>query len=70
MRLNYQLAGVHGFEPWKCQIQSLVPYRLAIPQFLQHDNSNVILLVCQGKYDFYTKKVEKNIPITLIIKAL
>ena len=26
------LAGVPGFEPGKCQIQSLVPYRLAIPQ--------------------------------------
>ncbi len=26
------MAGVLGFEPRKCQIQSLVPYRLAIPQ--------------------------------------
>lgn len=28
----FQMAGVLGFEPRKCQIQSLVPYRLAIPQ--------------------------------------
>ena len=27
------MAGVLGFEPRKCQIQSLVPYRLAIPQY-------------------------------------
>jgi hypothetical protein len=26
------MAGVLGFEPRKCQIQSLMPYRLAIPQ--------------------------------------
>lgn len=25
------MAGVLGFEPRKCQIQSLMPYRLAIP---------------------------------------
>lgn len=27
------MAGVLGFEPRKCQIQSLMPYRLAIPQY-------------------------------------
>ena len=27
------MAGVPGFEPGECQSQSLVPYRLAIPQF-------------------------------------
>ena len=26
------MAGVRGFEPRRCQSQSLVPYRLAIPQ--------------------------------------
>ena len=26
------MAGVPGFEPGKCQSQSLVPYRLATPQ--------------------------------------
>lgn len=26
------MAGVLGFEPRKCQIQSLMPYHLAIPQ--------------------------------------
>ena len=31
-RLILFMAGVLGFEPRKCQIQSLVPYRLAIPQ--------------------------------------
>ena len=30
----FSMAGVLGFEPRKCQIQSLVPYRLAIPQCL------------------------------------
>lgn len=40
---NFLLAGVHGFEPWKCQIQSLVPYRLAIPQFL--GNANILLTI-------------------------
>ena len=29
------LAGIDGFEPSRCQSQSLVPYRLAISQFLQ-----------------------------------
>ena len=28
------LAGVQGFEPRKCQSQSLMPYRLATPQYL------------------------------------
>lgn len=32
MRFLFSMAGVQGFEPWKCQIQSLMPYRLAIPQ--------------------------------------
>ncbi len=26
------MAGVKGFEPLECQSQSLMPYRLAIPQ--------------------------------------
>ena len=29
------LAGVQGFEPRKCQSQSLMPYRLATPQYFQ-----------------------------------
>ena len=32
------MAGVLGFEPRKCQIQSLVPYRLAIPQCLMRND--------------------------------
>ena len=28
------LAGAQGFEPRKCQSQSLMPYRLAMPQYL------------------------------------
>ena len=31
--LFFILAGVGGFEPPKCQSQSLVPYRLATPQY-------------------------------------
>jgi hypothetical protein len=31
-RTAKKLAGVPGFEPGKCQIQNLVPYRLATPQ--------------------------------------
>jgi hypothetical protein len=27
------MAGVPGFEPGQCQSQSLMPYRLAIPQY-------------------------------------
>ena len=30
------LAGAQGFEPRKCQSQSLMPYRLATPQYFQH----------------------------------
>ena len=30
------MAGVQGFEPRKCQSQSLMPYRLATPQYFQH----------------------------------
>ena len=30
----FAMAGVQGFEPRKCQSQSLMPYRLAIPQWL------------------------------------
>lgn len=41
--LNFNMAGVLGFEPRKCQIQSLVPYRLAIPQSLS--GNDIILLV-------------------------
>ena len=33
---RYFLAGVQGFEPRKCQSQSLMPYRLATPQYFQH----------------------------------
>ena len=40
---RFLLAGVLGFEPRKCQIQSLVPYRLAIPQSLS--GNDIILLV-------------------------
>ena len=29
------LAGAQGFEPRKCQSQSLMPYRLAMPQYFQ-----------------------------------
>ena len=29
------MAGVQGFEPRKCQSQSLMPYRLATPQYFQ-----------------------------------
>ena len=32
--LATKLVGVAGIEPTKCQSQSLVPYRLATPQFL------------------------------------
>lgn len=32
MTCIFFMAGVLGFEPRKCQIQSLMPYRLAIPQ--------------------------------------
>ena len=32
--LASKLVGVAGIEPTKCQSQSLVPYRLATPQFL------------------------------------
>ena len=32
----FSLAGVQGFEPRKCQSQSLMPYRLATPQYFQH----------------------------------
>jgi hypothetical protein len=36
-----KMAGVEGIEPSKCQIQSLMPYRLAIPQCLKgNSNSN------------------------------
>ena len=38
------MAGVLGFEPRKCQIQSLVPYRLAIPQCF----GTVYILPAQG----------------------
>ena len=31
--LELSMAGVPGFEPGRCQIQSLMPYHLAIPQF-------------------------------------
>lgn len=40
------------------------------PIFWQHDYSNVILVVCQEKYNNSLKKVEKSIPMTLIIKAV
>ena len=32
-RCVFSLAGAPGFEPGKCQIQSLMPYRLAMLQF-------------------------------------
>ena len=31
------LAGAQGFEPRKCQSQSLMPYRLAMPQYSTDD---------------------------------
>ncbi len=31
-RLNKKMAGAEGFEPSQCQSQSLMPYRLAMPQ--------------------------------------
>ena len=32
------MAGVPGFEPGECQSQSLMPYRLAIPQQLVEED--------------------------------
>ena len=29
------LAGAKGFEPLRCQVQSLVPYHLATPQYTE-----------------------------------
>ncbi len=34
IRSPFCLAGIDGFEPSKCQSQSLVPYRLAISQYM------------------------------------
>ncbi len=47
MGYNRYLAGVLGFEPRKCQIQSLVPYRLAIPQFMERYYSTCKVSFCQ-----------------------
>ena len=48
------LAGVQGFEPRKCQSQSLMPYRLAMP----HHNTiyyNHFITFCQ---EFFKKNLE------------
>ena len=41
----FNLAGMDGFEPSKCQSQSLVPYRLATSQYCVSIVSHFILLV-------------------------
>ena len=41
----FVLAGMDGFEPSKCQSQSLVPYRLATSQYCVSIVSHFILLV-------------------------
>ena len=49
----FYMAGGLGFEPRKCQIQSLVPYRLAIPQFRQHRYSNKKPCICQQQISLF-----------------
>ena len=53
----FNLAGMDGFEPSKCQSQSLVPYRLATSQYCVSIVSHFILLVKRfmKKIIFYEK---------------
>ena len=48
------VAGIDGFGPSKCQSQSLVPYRLAISQYLLL-YSIIFYYYCQAFYTFLKK---------------
>ncbi len=61
------MAGMAGFEPTKCQSQSLVPYRLATSQYIKrraawthrglyHANSHFATIFFAGFGDFIDKK--------------
>ena len=56
-RSVFYLAGMDGFEPSKCQSQSLVPYRLATSQYCFSILSYFILVVKHfiKKFVFYKK---------------
>ena len=48
------MAGVAGFEPARCKSQSLVPYRLATPQY-RPPQCSTKLIICQCFFeDFYS----------------
>ena len=48
------MAGVAGFEPARCKSQSLVPYRLATPQY-RSPQCSTKLIICQCFFeDFYS----------------
>ena len=52
IRIRSFLAGIGGFEPPKCQSQSLVPYRLAISQYLMLMYSITFFYTCQYLFLF------------------
>ena len=52
---------------YECQSQSLVPYRLAIPQYSiaflhQHSNYTIILFCCQEVYSFFIGFLDSFLP--------
>ena len=54
LRKCFFLAGVAGFEPARCKSQSLVPYRLATPQY-RSPQCSTKLIICQCFFeDFYS----------------
>ena len=55
------MAGAQGFEPRKCQSQSLMPYRLAMPQ-------NIIFVLTT--YVLYQKEIGLSIAFLKKIKNL